>query len=169
MKVAKPEEFGFATERLARVRTGMQGYVDGQKIAGFVSLVARRGQVVHLEHGGWMDIAAGKPMAHDSIFRIYSMSKPITSAALMMLFEENCFRLNDPVSAYIPSFKKMKVIGSQKWNSVDLVDAQREITIRDLFTQQPVDTDIWYALAWCVGILILAYTLAMITYRRRIS
>ena len=73
-------------------------------------------------------------MEFDTIFRIYSMSKPITSAAAMMLFEENCFRLNDPVSAYIPAFKEDEGDRQPGWESGELVDAQREITIRDLFT-----------------------------------
>jgi CubicO group peptidase (beta-lactamase class C family) len=134
MNIARPEAFGFASDRLARIRTGMGRYIDSGKIAGMISLVARRGAVVHLERYGWKNIASQQPMELDSIFRIYSMTKPITSAAAMMLFEENRFRLNDPVSEYIPAFKNMQVIARQNGEDVELVDARRPITVRDLFT-----------------------------------
>ncbi len=134
MKIAKPEDLGFAADRLQRVELATQRYIDSGKVAGTVSLVARRGQVVHFERRGWMNIASNKPMELDAIFRIYSMSKPITAVAAMMLFEENGFRLSDPLSAYIPAFKEMKVIDHMEGGKVYLVDARREITIRDLFT-----------------------------------
>ena len=134
MKIAKPEDLGFAADRLRRVELATQRYIDSGKVAGTVSLVARRGQVVHFERRGWMNIASNKPMELDAIFRIYSMSKPITAVAAMMLFEENGFRLSDPLSAYIPAFKEMKVIDHMEGGKAYLVDARREITIRDLFT-----------------------------------
>jgi CubicO group peptidase (beta-lactamase class C family) len=134
MNIVKPEDLGFSSRRLARVEDAMQRYIDANQVAGTVSLVARCGQVVHFERRGLMDIASARPMELDAIFRIYSMSKPITSAAAMMLFEENRFRLSDPVSAYIPAFKEMKVVDHLEGGKAYLVDARREITIRDLFT-----------------------------------
>ncbi|MBE0697400.1 MAG: beta-lactamase family protein [Anaerolineaceae bacterium] len=134
MNIARAEEYGFAPDRLALIRPSLQKYIDDGKIAGILSMVARRGKVVHFERMGWMDLASQKPIDFDTIFRIYSMSKPITSAAAMMLFEENRFHLNDPVSKYIPAFKNMKVIAHQEGDEVELVDAKREITICDLFT-----------------------------------
>jgi len=106
---AKPEEVGLCTERLKRINKVMQSYVDENKVAGLVTMVARRGKVVHFECFGARDIEANKPMQPDTIFRIYSMSKPITSVAVMMLYEEGYFQLNDPVSKFIPEFKDVKV------------------------------------------------------------
>lgn len=134
MNISKPEDLGLSSKRLARIEDATQRYIGNNKVAGTVSLVARRGQIVHFERRGMLDIASARPMELDAIFRIYSMSKPITSAAVMMLFEENRFRLNDPISAYIPAFKEMKVVDHLEGGKAYLVDARREITIRDLFT-----------------------------------
>ncbi len=88
----------------------MQRYIDQRKLAGIATLVARRGRVVHFERFGLQDIEANEPIQLDTIFRIYSMSKPITSMALMMLYEHALFHLTDPVSKFIPEFKKVKVL-----------------------------------------------------------
>ena len=88
MNFTTPENQGFSSKRLTNVNRVMQGYLDRNELAGMITLVSRCGQVVHLEKRGWMDRESGKPMEFDSIFRIYSMSKPITSAAVMMLLEE---------------------------------------------------------------------------------
>jgi CubicO group peptidase (beta-lactamase class C family) len=108
----------------------MQRYIDQKLIAGIVTLVARRGRVLHFERFGLRDIEAHRPMELDTIFRIYSMTKPITSVALMMLYERGLFHLNDPVSKFIPEFKKAKVLVTEG----ELADLEREITIRDLLT-----------------------------------
>ena len=134
MQISAPENQGFSSARLANVNRVMQGYIDRNELAGIITLVARCGQVVHLEKRGWMDREAGKPMEFDAIFRIYSMTKPITSAAVMMLFEEGHFRLGDPISRYLPAFKEMKVYQPRGNADYDLVPAKREITIRDLLT-----------------------------------
>ena len=136
MHITQPESIGFSSERLGRIRAGMQGYIDRQQMAGMITLVARRGQVVHLECQGWMDREAGKPMELDTIFRIYSMTKPITSTAVMMLLEEGHFQLSDPISRFIPAFKETKVCQPRRASPVDydLVVPQREINIRDLLT-----------------------------------
>ena len=130
MRTSAPEEFGFSPDRLKRIGTVMQRYVDQKTLAGIVTLVARRGSVVHFEKFGVQDIKANKPMELDTIFRIYSMTKPITSVALMMLYEHGLFHLNDPVSKFIPEFKKVKV-----WvDEGQLADLAREITVHDLLT-----------------------------------
>ncbi len=108
----------------------MQRYIDQRKLAGIATLVARRGRVVHFERFGLQDIEANEPIQLDTIFRIYSMTKPITSVALMMLYEHALFHLTDPVSKFIPKFKKVKVFV----NEGELADLTREITIHDLLT-----------------------------------
>ncbi len=128
----KPEAVGLSSERLLRINRVMQGYVDDGKVAGIVTAVARRGKVAHFECFGMGDIEAGRPMETHSIFRIFSMSKPITSTAVMMLYEEGRFQLGDPVSKYIPELKDMKVFVKKTEAGVETVAAERQITIRDL-------------------------------------
>ena len=129
MQIGKPEEMGFCNQRLARITTKMRRYVDEQKLAGISTLIARRGKVVHFEQVGMANIEAGTPMAADTLFRIYSMTKPITSVAVLMLLEESRFRLNDPVADYLPEFKDSRVL-----DNTNLVKPQRPMTIRDLLT-----------------------------------
>jgi CubicO group peptidase (beta-lactamase class C family) len=129
-----PEKYGFSSQRLERVHAAMQRYIDTEQLAGTITLVARCGQVVHLDTCGLMDREANLRMEPDAIFRIYSMTKPITSTAVMMLYEEGHFRLNQPISHFIPAFKEMKVYQPRGNADFDLVPAQREITIRDLLT-----------------------------------
>jgi CubicO group peptidase (beta-lactamase class C family) len=130
MKRRSPGEAGFSAERLERIKIGMQRYIDEKRIAGIVTLVARRGRVVHFETFGMRDIEARKAMELDTIFRIYSMTKPITSVALMMLYEHGLFHLYDPVSKFIPEFKEVKVLVTEG----EFADLTRQITIRDLLT-----------------------------------
>lgn len=134
MQIVEPETQGFSSHRLARIRPVMQAYVQQKKLAGIQTLIARRGEVVHFENVGMQDVKQARPMADNTIFRIYSMTKPITSTAAMMLFEEGRFRLSDPISAYLPEFRNMQVIRGKTENGVTLEPAQREITILDLFT-----------------------------------
>jgi CubicO group peptidase (beta-lactamase class C family) len=128
MILTNPEQLGFSNERLTRITEFMQRYVDEGKIAGFVTLVARKGNKVYLEKCGYQDIASKTSMNLDTIFRIYSMTKPITSTAFMMLFERGLVRLEDPLSKYIPQFKKCKVLGE----AGQLLDLDREILVHDL-------------------------------------
>ncbi len=132
LPTATPEEVGISSKRLERINTLMQHYVDEKKLAGAVTLVARRGKIVHFERFGMMDIEANQPMQLDTIFRIYSMTKPITSVAVMMLYEEGRFQLNDPISKFIPELKGLKVVKNVTASGIELVEAEREITIRDL-------------------------------------
>ena len=107
LPTAKPEEVGMSSERLARIRTAMQRYVDKGLVPGVVTMVARRGKVVHFEAIGYRDAESKAPMTTDSIFRIASMTKPIASVALMMLYEEGHFLLNDPIAKFLPEFTNM--------------------------------------------------------------
>lgn len=109
LPTARPEDVGMSSERLGRIRTGMQRYVDSGMVPGVVTLVARRGRVVHFEAVGYRDVEAKAPMTTDTIFRIASMTKPIASVALMTLYEEGHFLLSDPISKFLPEFANMKV------------------------------------------------------------
>ena len=152
MNIVKPESVGLSSERLGRIKSVMQAYTDGDvrpagttqaglskggskppSFAGISTLVAQRGKVVHLETFGWQDLETRKPITEDTIFRIYSMTKPITSAAVMMLCEEGRLRLSDPVSRHVPEFKDRKVMVLRE-GGYDLVPAAREVTIHDLLT-----------------------------------
>ncbi len=133
---AKPEQVGLSSERLARINALLKADVESKKIPGAVLLVARRGKVVHFEAVGKQDPAGNAPMTRDSIFRIYSMTKPITSVAAMMLAEEGRINLDQPVSMYLPEFAKMTV-GVEKPDAdgkpmLETVPARRQMTIQDL-------------------------------------
>ncbi len=129
-----PESVGLSSERLGRIRRAMQGYLERGELAGMITLVARHGQVCHLETQGWSDREANRLMEHEDIFRIYSMTKPITSVGVMMLIEEGRLRLTDPLASFIPAFKEMKVYQPRGNADYDLVPARRAITIHDLLT-----------------------------------
>jgi CubicO group peptidase (beta-lactamase class C family) len=112
----------------------MHSYIDEGKIAGIGTLVIHHGEVIHSECYGMLDLEAGKPVQPDSIFRIYSLTKPITSVALMMLIEEGHLALEDPISAYIPELRDMKVHLSAADAEASPVEAERDITIWHLLT-----------------------------------
>lgn len=136
---AAPEPLGFSPERLKRLDALMQDHVDQQKIAGAVLYVARDGQPVRFRSFGKMDVEAGRPMRDDAIFRIASMSKAVTTVAVMMLYEEGKFMLKDPVGNFIPGFAKSMVAvappaGSPTDVKYVLVPAKRPVSIRDLLT-----------------------------------
>ena len=126
-----PEDVGVSTERLERIRPVMQNYIDNGRIPGFLTVVARRGKIVHFETIGMRDIENNKPIEADTIFRIHSMSKPITSVAVMMLYEEGHFQLDTPVSNFIPEFKNMKVYNEDQ---TEILDAKKAVTIKHLLT-----------------------------------
>ena len=155
VSTARPEDVGLSSERLDRIHDAVQRHIDAGSISGAVTLVARHGKIAHLEAHGLLDIESKRAMPKDGVFRLASMSKPITAVAVMMMVEEGKVRLSDPVSRFIPEFKSMKVAVA-KPNArgggaapaspggpggrggpppeVDLVSATREITIRDLLT-----------------------------------
>ena len=128
---AIPEDVGISTSRLERIAPIMQGYVDNGKIPCALTMIARQGKLVHFEKCGMQDIAAAEPVDYNTIFRIYSMTKPITSVAVMMLYEEGHFQLSTPVSEFVPFFKDMKVYTE---DGSAVVDAEREVTIKHLLT-----------------------------------
>jgi len=127
-----PETVGLSSERLERIGTAVQRSIDDKRIAGAVTLVVRRGQIAWLKAQGMEDREAGKAMRPDAIFRICSMTKPITSVAVMMLYEEGRFLLEDPVSKYLPEFKNPKVFVQPTTGEPYSIPATHEITIRDL-------------------------------------
>ena len=134
MKLAKPETLGFSPARLERIHTVTQRYIDEGKFAGIVTLIARRGKLVHFASVGKQEIEGDKPMKNDSLFRIYSMTKPITTTAAMMLFEEGALRLSDPVAKYIPEFAETKVLVKQGYAGPVLEPQATPMTIRQLMT-----------------------------------
>ena len=133
MNIVKPESVGLSSERLARIKGVMQTYIDRGVFAGISTLVARKGELAHLGTFGWQDLETRKPITEDTLFRIYSMTKPITSVAVMMLCEQGKLRLGDPVSRHVPQFKDRKVMVLRE-GGYDLVPAAREVTIHDLLT-----------------------------------
>jgi len=106
---AKPEDVGLSSERLKRINQMIQRHIDAGELTGAVTIVARKGRVAHLEAQGVMDLDSKKPMTKDTMFRVASMTKPMTGVAIMMMIEEGKVRLSDPVSRYIPEFKNLKV------------------------------------------------------------
>ena len=131
---ARPEEVGLSSRRLARVEDWMQRLVEEKKLAGLSTLVARRGRVVFHRCCGLADQARGIAMAPETIVRIYSMTKPLTSVAVMMLYEEGRFQLDDPITRFLPCFADMRVCIGGSRGKLDTVPAARDITFRDLLT-----------------------------------
>jgi CubicO group peptidase (beta-lactamase class C family) len=132
LPTAKPESVGLSSERLDRIGAAVQHNIDNKRIAGAVTLVLRRGRVAWFKPQGMMDREAGKAMRPDTMFRICSMTKPITSLAVMMLYEEGHFILDDPISKYLPEFKNAKVLVKPTSGEPYSIPASRPITIRDL-------------------------------------
>jgi CubicO group peptidase (beta-lactamase class C family) len=131
MKV-NPEAAGFDGARLARITGHMnRNYIEPQKIAGCQVVVARHGQVGYFQSFGSMDLERAKPLGDDTIFRIYSMTKPITGVALMTLYERGHFQLSDPVTRFIPEWRDLKVKETAD-GTARLVDPQRPMSVRDL-------------------------------------
>jgi CubicO group peptidase (beta-lactamase class C family) len=129
---AKPEAVGLSSDRLERIATVVQHDIDDQRIAGAVTLVVRHGKIGWFKAQGMSDREAAKAMPPDAMFRICSMTKPITSVAVMMLYEEGKFLLEEPVSKYLPEFKNAKVLVKPASGASYTIPATKEITIRDL-------------------------------------
>jgi CubicO group peptidase (beta-lactamase class C family) len=128
-----PAKEGFSTERLQRLDAKMHSYVDSGGTAGVITVIARHGRIVHFNVYGKADIEENTALRADSLFRMYSMTKPITSVALLMLYEEGRFQLDDPLSRYMPEFKDMKVYVSGTAEQMQTEALQRPITVRDIF------------------------------------
>jgi CubicO group peptidase (beta-lactamase class C family) len=127
---AAAESVGMSAKRLDRVKSFIQGYVDTNQIAGAVTLIARKGKVVHFEAQGWRDKEANQPMSKDTIFTLMSMTKPIVSTALMMLWEDGKFMLDDPISTWLPSYANKQVL----LENGQLVKPDRPVTVRHVLT-----------------------------------
>jgi len=130
----RPEDAGMSRERLDRLAPWMRAQVETGRLTGLSVAVLRRDQVVWWGCHGQADVARGRPVAPDTIFRIYSMTKPLTSLAIMMLYEEGRFQLDDPISKYLPAFARSQVFVGGGYGSIQIVPAERPINFRDLLT-----------------------------------
>ena len=133
LPTVRPADVGLSAERLERLDAAMQAEVDSGRKAGIVTLIARRGRVAHLKAFGMADREANVRMRDDSLFRLYSMTKPITSVALLMLYEEGKFQLSDPLEKYIPAFKGVQVLAGMDGDRMRTEPARRPPTIHDVF------------------------------------
>jgi CubicO group peptidase (beta-lactamase class C family) len=134
LRIGTPAAVGISSERLARLDAAMEAEIAAGRKAGIVMLIARKGQIVHLKAYGMADIAANRKMQTDSMVRLYSMTKPITSVALLTLYEQGKFQLTDPLDKYIPGFANLKVVtGTRPDGSPLLEDVKRKPTIQDVF------------------------------------
>jgi CubicO group peptidase (beta-lactamase class C family) len=131
LPLAAPEEIGFSSMRLARLGAVMRDEIERGRVPGAVALIARRGRIGFFDSFGQRDAATGAPMAKDTIFRIYSMTKPITSVAAMMLWEEGRFLLSDPIAKYLPELADLHV-AVERGAEIERVPLERAITIQDL-------------------------------------
>ena len=129
LSFGKPETVGMSSKRLARIKPVLQEYLDQKELVGAVSMIARKGKVVHFEKTGDLNMDTGEDMQLDSIFRIYSMTKPIATTTAMILYEEGKFQLTDPVEKYLPEFKDVQVLEDGK-----LVNQNKPFTIHNLMT-----------------------------------
>ena len=131
MPVASPESVGLCPQRIGQLMTVLQSEVERQRLPGAVALIARHGKLALFESIGALDPALGTPMVQDAIFRIYSMTKPIVSVAVMMLMEQGKLLLNDPVAKYLPEYAAQKV-ATLVDGAVELRDLQQPATLLDL-------------------------------------
>ncbi len=136
MEAKNPEAVGMSAERIQRLDNVMKSFVTDGKLPGFTAILIRNGQIVYHKAHGLADVATQRPMQKDAIFRIASMTKAITATAVMMLYEEGKFGLDDPISRYIPEFKKPTVLTSYRFSDSTYTTqpAKSEITIRQLLT-----------------------------------
>lgn len=134
LPISTPTEVGLSAERLGRIGPVIDRYVDEQLIPGALTLVARKGRIAHCELRGYANVERQVPLSVDTIFRIASMTKPITSVALMLLYEKARFQLNDPISKWLPAFEKMEVAVRGESGEVELHPAKRAINVRHVLT-----------------------------------
>ena len=131
---ADPATVGMSAERLSRISETLSPYVENDKLSGLMTMVYRRGEVVHFETHGDRDRQTNAPMNRETLFRIYSMTKPITTVAALMLYEEGHFQLDDPVAEYLPAFEDVQVYDTTAAGEPTRVEPRRPMTIRDLMT-----------------------------------
>src|SRR5881628_3900165 len=136
LPTASPEEVGLSRERLARIGQALNGQIEAKSFPGAAALIARKGRVAYFETFGQLDPKTGAPMSKDAIFRLYSMTKPFTSVAAMMLVEDGRLRLTDPVGMYLPQLEKLEVLtpstDASGKTTYTTVAAQRPVTVYDL-------------------------------------
>ena len=128
----EPESVGFSSAQLAKIENHFQGRVDRGEIAGIVTLVARKGKIAHLSAVGYQDVVQNIPMETDTLFRIFSMTKPIASTALMMLYQDGYFQLTDPLSKFIPEFANLRVLRDPNGSITSTEEMDREPTVQDI-------------------------------------
>src|SRR6185369_13989006 len=130
-----PESVGFSSERLENLHRIIQGEIEDKQLAGAITILARHGKIVDYRVYGESDIDSHRPMAKDTIFRDYSMSKPVTGVAMMILFEQGKWLPNDPIAKYIPEFKNLKVFnGVDKEGKPILIEPDHAPTMRELMS-----------------------------------
>ena len=135
MKIHNPEKLGLSKDKLKEMEAFFKkNYTDKGKLAGTQTLISRKGKIIHFHSNGFRDVENSKKIEKDTIFRIYSMTKPVTSVALMQLFEKGLFQLADPVGKFLPEFKKSSVFQSGSYPNFMTSNVDREITIRDLLS-----------------------------------
>lgn len=134
IKITKPEKVGVSSERLAMVDKMAAQYVAEGKYSGIVTLVARKGKIIHVNATGTHGVDDQRPMQVDTLFRIYSMTKPVTAIAAMILYEEGKFHMDDPVSKYLPEFENQKLLVKDEKRQVMMVSPKSPMTMRQLFT-----------------------------------
>jgi CubicO group peptidase (beta-lactamase class C family) len=132
LPIVEPEEVGFVSQQLDQIGDHFAGRVERGEIAGIVTLVARQGKIAHFNAVGYADAARKLPMERDTVFRIYSMTKPIASTALMMLYQDGLFQMTDPVSKYIPEFANLRVLRTPDAPLDETVSMEREPTVQDV-------------------------------------
>ena len=128
----EPESVGFSSDQLAKIENHFQGRVNRGEIAGIVTLVARKGKIAHLSAVGYQDVVQNIPMETDTLFRIFSMTKPIASTALMMLYQDGYFQLTDPLSKFIPEFANLRVLRDPNGSITRTEEMDREPTVQDI-------------------------------------
>lgn len=132
LPIVKPGTVGLSAEKLSEINGVVDEAIKKEQTAGAIVVVMRKGQIVHFSTHGWQDIDKKRPMQRDTIFRIYSMTKAITTVAAMTLWEEGRFKLDDPVSKYLPEFKNVTVHEQGDRDAIEFVACNREMTVRDL-------------------------------------
>ena len=132
--VTRPEDVGLCSKRLARIDGWMDRLIADKKLAGLTTMVMRRGRIAQFRSVGIANVATGTKMDADTIVRIYSMTKPLASTALMMLYEEGRFQLDDPISRFIPAFANQRVCVGGSRGKLETVPAERDINFRDLLS-----------------------------------
>jgi len=135
LPLVSPEQVGLSAARLARISQWMKGWVDSGKLPGLLVAVMRKGELAFAETYGKADVERNKPVRPDTIYRIYSMTKPLTSTAIMMLYEEGRFQLDDPISKFIPGFANPRVYSGGSRGKIDFPATARANRIQCLMAK----------------------------------